>query len=455
MLAEIFKAVIITSFAGGMLTVVLAAVSPAVKRAFAAAWNYYIWLSVLIVMVLPVKFGLPAENIAFSVRNVQASVYADSTEKSEEPYYYGTEDASTEKATDLNIITGFLPLIWIVTAAVLIIRSTVCYVRFRKSVKASSFAVQCPEIEKYTDKSIEVRVCGISRSPFIIGVCHPVLVLPDRELTAEQLDNILRHETVHLRRRDTLYRWFTQIVKCLHWFNPAAYYVFYRVCAECEISCDAAVISDMTEEEKMSYVNTILSLLNAENGIVSPLTTGMNDNFKMLKRRFIMIKNNKKTGRVLMVISSAAAAVILSASIFVSGAVAGMTSYEEAETENTVQNFIKPADGRISSGFSDEHPATDIAMPTGTEVKAAADGTVIFSGYEIPRGNYIIIDHGNGYTTIYAHGSELLAEEGEAVKSGDVIMKSGSTGMSTGPHLHFEIRDNGNAVDPEGYFTFE
>lgn len=117
--------------------------------------------------------------------------------------------------------------------------------------------------------------------------------------------------------------------------------------------------------------------------------------------------------------------------------------------------------GRISSPFGERmhpilkkkrfHSGMDIAVPTGTNVLAADRGLVIYSGWNGGYGYFIVIDHGNGLATAYAHNSRLLVKEGDVVEQGQVIAKSGSTGLSTGPHLHFEVRKDGVPVDPAGY----
>ena len=89
----------------------------------------------------------------------------------------------------------------------------------------------------------------------------------------------------------------------------------------------------------------------------------------------------------------------------------------------------------------------------GSYAIAANDGIVTKATYSYSYGNMVIIDHGGGVTTLYAHGSEILAQVGDVVKRGDAIMKVGSTGWSTGPHLHFEIRINGTTIDPYPYVT--
>ncbi len=117
--------------------------------------------------------------------------------------------------------------------------------------------------------------------------------------------------------------------------------------------------------------------------------------------------------------------------------------------------------GRVTSNFGYRvhpilktkklHTGLDIAASSGTSLLAANAGRVLFSGTRGTYGKAVIIDHGGGIVTLYAHCSSLVASEGQDVKKGDVIAKVGSTGLSTGPHLHFEVRVNGNYVDPKPY----
>ena len=118
--------------------------------------------------------------------------------------------------------------------------------------------------------------------------------------------------------------------------------------------------------------------------------------------------------------------------------------------ENDLE-FISPVEGEISAQFGESHNGVDIAVAMGTEVKAAADGEVVSAEYKTDKGNYVVLSHINGCTTVYAHGSELLVRAGDRVKAGDVIMRAGSSGMATGPHLHFEIIKNGKNIDPKEY----
>jgi murein DD-endopeptidase MepM/ murein hydrolase activator NlpD len=97
------------------------------------------------------------------------------------------------------------------------------------------------------------------------------------------------------------------------------------------------------------------------------------------------------------------------------------------------------------------HSGIDIAVPSGTPVKAADGGIVLVSGWQGGYGNFVAIDHGKGISTCYGHNSRLLVRVGQRVEKGQQISISGNTGLSTGPHLHFEVRVNGNPVNPLGY----
>lgn len=119
-------------------------------------------------------------------------------------------------------------------------------------------------------------------------------------------------------------------------------------------------------------------------------------------------------------------------------------------------NFIWPTNGILTSGYGWRwgkfHRAVDIGAPHGTAIYAADAGTVTYAGWRTSYGYVVEIDHGNGYQTLYAHCSKLLVSRGQKVSKGQTIARIGSTGNSTGPHVHFEIKKNGSHVNPLNYF---
>ena len=124
-------------------------------------------------------------------------------------------------------------------------------------------------------------------------------------------------------------------------------------------------------------------------------------------------------------------------------------------TVNGVYLAVKPISGTITSRYGSRwgttHTGLDIATSSGTPIKAVAGGTVTYAGVKGSYGNLVIINHGNGVQTYYAHCSKIYVSVGDKVEAGDVVSAVGSTGNSTGPHLHLEVRINGTAVNPQRY----
>lgn len=129
-----------------------------------------------------------------------------------------------------------------------------------------------------------------------------------------------------------------------------------------------------------------------------------------------------------------------------------------AVSVSSTNHIIWPVSGKITSSFgsrtdpingsADKHGGLDIAVNTGTPVKAAADGTIEKAEYGTFYGNHIIIKHSNSFSTVYGHLDKILKNPGDKVAKGETLALSGSTGRSTGPHLHFEIRIGGKKINP-------
>jgi murein DD-endopeptidase MepM/ murein hydrolase activator NlpD len=128
----------------------------------------------------------------------------------------------------------------------------------------------------------------------------------------------------------------------------------------------------------------------------------------------------------------------------------------------TSPGFIWPVEGDLTSPFGERHrvmggggtrfhAGIDLSVPTGTPVQAAQEGIVVYAGYNGAYGKAVKLEHQHGFSTLYAHNSRILVHVGQTVKAGQVICLSGSTGRSTGPHLHFEVHKDGWPVDPLQY----
>jgi len=134
--------------------------------------------------------------------------------------------------------------------------------------------------------------------------------------------------------------------------------------------------------------------------------------------------------------------------------------YSLFESATSKANFVlfPPVNGTISEGYNleEKHFAIDIVVAKDTPIKATADGTIILAEWTTQTGYVIIIDHGNGLISVYKHNASLTKNQGDLVKSGEVIAISGNTGeLTTGPHLHFELWNDGYPINPTTFIDFE
>lgn len=340
MIGEIFKAILIMSLVGSVLTGIISLFRPITKKIFGYSWHYYIWLCVLFVMLIPVRFNInPTTAPSIITQTAQTEQTAQQTSVGNQPETVENviQTDTAQKPQVLQKVFGIwnrivynrvsiLAWLWLIGAMLLILLNIARYISLNVKIRKNGEIISLSEIGKYTNRKINVRMWESIASPFMTGVIKPTLILPKAKLSDEQLHNILCHEMTHFKRHDILYKCFAEFVKCVHWFNPVIWYVTRQIATECEISCDIAVTKNMSDSEEMSYINTILSLLPMGKSKQLPLTTQMASSKKILKRRFIMIKNKKTTSRFMSVISAVIAVAMLSTTVFASGVLSDLTT---------------------------------------------------------------------------------------------------------------------------------
>ncbi len=336
-MAQIFTAFLLTSAIGTALALILTLLKPITRKVFSGGWHYYMWLVVLLVMILPIRLNLPEKPVTTPPISETVTIIDNQIEITDTPIIIETQPeqiiqeqtTQPEKVSTVQVIKDFLSgkvllfsLIWLMGAVLLFLIKIVTYLVFLIKIHKHSEIISCPEVKAYTNRKIKTRVSDTICSPLMIGIIRPTLLLPKTNITPEQLHNVLAHEMTHLKRNDILYKWFVSIVKCIHWFNPAIYLISKQINIDCEISCDLAVVKEMDEQQEKGYVETILSLLTHNNSKAIPLTTGMTGNKETLKRRFTMIKNRKRIGKITQILSTILAVVILATTVFTSGVLA-------------------------------------------------------------------------------------------------------------------------------------
>ncbi len=335
MLAGIFKSVLLMSAAGGILSVLLLCLMPVTRKVFSPRWQYYIWLTVLIVLLLPVRFTLPeitsdiqptgqTRDVAVNsaAANQETALQAETSGTSQPEPLSGERQAVEQLQISLpqNAIRT-MSILWLAGAIAALLVKILKYIVFLRAIKKHSYRDDCISD---LPKGLCLRRTDLLDAPLIAGLFKPVLYLPDMELSRDSLYYILLHEMIHYKRHDLLYKWLTMVVLCVHWFNPLIYAVSWQIDSDCEASCDAAATYDLSEQEKNSYMNMILDMLMRSRSNPRPLTTQMASEKKIIKRRFEMMRSGKKTSKFTAAISVIVAVALLTATMFASGVLSAL-----------------------------------------------------------------------------------------------------------------------------------
>lgn len=280
-------------------------------------------------------------------------------------------------------------------------------------------------------------------------------------------ESILQHEQNHVKQLHSFDLIFTELLCIILWFNPFVFLFKSSIKTVHEFQVDALVCRN---ESKKTYMQ--LMMLNTEKLFFAGLSNHFNH--LTIKKRIDMItKNNTPKIKGLFYLMFLPLLAVLSISFAQQKAEGTFIKIPEIESGivyNVNDNLVNPPslqpiraiDLTRIGGFGmythpiykieKMHPGIDYSAPLGTEILASGSGTIIkISDKKGGYGKMVIIKHNNTFETRYAHMEHFIVEEGDLVKLGQVIGYVGNTGMSTGPHLHFEVRKNGKPVDPKDY----
>ncbi len=263
------------------------------------------------------------------------------------------------------------------------------------------------------------------------------------------LHQIIIHEKVHINERHTFDLLFFELMKAIHWFNPIIWLMARSMKETHEFIADRAVINGGHNSIAYQYLIIKQSVGLRAFSMVNTFS------HSQIKRRINMLNKARSKNKSLFKILFIIPVLILLLTIFhVPG-----TALEVPSINNTISVFHPPLhSGRLTVGFEEMinpftkkavfHKGWDIAAPQGTKIYACQSGTVVEADSVKGYGNRIVINHSQGYTTLYSHLLKIMVSKKQVVKIGEIIGLVGNTGLSTAPHLHFELQLNKKVIDP-------
>jgi murein DD-endopeptidase MepM/ murein hydrolase activator NlpD len=306
----------------------------------------------------------------------------------------------------------------------------------------------------------EIRQTQAAISPFVAGWNRMVLVLPDyiEDMSEQQRQLLIDHELTHLQRRDPQQLLLLRIVVALCWFNPVLRLIEQAFIRSMELAVDKAVLQKQPEQALLYGQTLLCSLKQSQADQMPALMPGFiqsNASQSFYQQR---LQQLFQPAPVLSFWQKWRATAMLCSTALLLNVGCAQLSFSSPPEEWVLPVGKVP----INSFYGEKHPfrknrphqGLDFGAKRGATVKAAQKGKVLIADAKSLNNRYgkaVLIDHGHGYQTLYAHLDDFYIEAGQTVEPGQPIGKVGSTGRVTGPHLHFELLVDGKQQDPTPY----
>ena len=463
-----------------------------------------LWCAAAVRLLLPVS--IPTRLSIWNLfERTSASAAAGTVSRTLLPFPDLTDGVAMASAPSASARVSPVSLVWLAGTVLLAAYVSIGCIFMGRGFRSARIA-PCPSMDVLLDlfrfrKSPRIRATSSRRAPLTFGVLRPVILLPEGlAAESEPFRLVLAHELAHVKRRDCVRKLLFTVCLCLYWWNPLVWCMVILAGRDMELACDEAVLRALGPGCRKAYALTLLSMA-ARSPAPAPLTASFSGS--SLSRRIRAIARFRPVSKWAGV--CAAIVFALSACVFSTQAAlpapSGQKSvvpeplqaaaieaspslpeaiepdapealaeaeFPEKAPEMTVAKYVWPlenADAAVNDSFGWlEHPVSrtvsfhagvDLDAPAGSNVLAVADGTVLKAEYHEAYGYFIQLEHEDGIQTLYAHLQELLAAPGDTVKQGQIIGLSGSSGWTTGPHLHLGVYINGEAVDPLAFLMTE
>lgn len=446
------------SLSGALLAGITALLSRMLRGRISARAAYGLWLLVLLRFLCP--WTTPHSLMTQAADPPQELLVVVLPEEARGEELPGQEEEDTGSIAPEVLLWA----VWGTGAGVVLAVRAVSYARFSKKIRRTARPASQSAQAVYQTLTAPYRrapklVCSpAAATPMLMGLIRPILVLPCRTVEEQALRALLSHELTHWRRHDVAVKWFAVTATVVHWFNPVSWWLLGRLDRACELACDERVCRGWDQKRRAWYGQLLLEFCAIPHaGFAACLSQK-----QCLKERLIHIMDHKRKPFA-GVLAAVACVAVLCTSVALGAYAAPEEMQADAsarlEQGETVLQWPMAAQGSVVlsvpfgtrvhpiTGKTTEHTGIDIVLDAGTPVLAAAGGRVAEANVDPEDGQYIVLDHGS-LTTKYCHLLEVQVTVGETVSAGQTIGAVGQTGMSTGPHLHFEVDQDGSPIDP-------
>lgn len=315
-MSRIFIQFLSLSIIASLFTLAIFILKPLIKNKLSKTWQYYIWLIIIFRLIFP--FSFPHNFNHFYNEPSSPSIEQVVIVEDEVTTKTDTLDEYTNNAIEVNVKPNWIYLInyiWLIIACTIFVQKIFSYYSFLRFIKVGSFEILNEDIlNVYKQVCIENHIKKIPRlyinklieSPMLVGILDCFIILPEMNLSQQQLKIIFQHELTHYKRFDPVYKWITQIAVCIHWFNPFVYLIQHEVTKNCELSCDEIIIKKLDKQGKQQYGDTLISTMQINNNysnFIASIT--LNEDKDLLKERLNSIIKFKKRTKLSTIISFA------------------------------------------------------------------------------------------------------------------------------------------------------
>jgi beta-lactamase regulating signal transducer with metallopeptidase domain len=321
---ETFRALLVMTITGAVITAVLFAIRPLMRKRLPKAAQYCLWLVALAAFLAPMSalIAIPAVGQMPSISSAVDRYVVTAADIGEriKPYertdstgYVGIPEeyqATVDELVPEPWVTeavDWAKFLWYIGALISLSVFAFSYYSYTEYVVKKHNIAALPEqigaLAELTGKPPRLFRSAKAATPMLIGLFRPAIILPDREYTAEQLRSVLMHELTHLRRKDILIKWLSVLACSLHWFNPLAWLMRREIDRACEFACDEVVIRKLDADGRQNYGDTLIAVATDSKMPRTVLSTTMCERKKSLKERLGAIMAHKKSTRTAIIVS--------------------------------------------------------------------------------------------------------------------------------------------------------